>query len=113
MIEDWIARVLSLAAALVILALSEPRINLMTPCARPGFRFAFITLALGAVWSIVELIEGVVPTWGSVVIRLGLAALLFEERRCPRNCQNVNVVARKVKCPQRRWDDKLGGHSRA
>lgn len=86
MMEEWAARALSLLASVAILIFAEPRINLMSVATRPGFRFALLTLSLGAACSILEILAGVVPSWPAVILRVGIAALLLEERHCPRTC---------------------------
>lgn len=85
-IEAWIARALCLAAALVIIALSEPRLNTTTDQTRPGFRLAFVLLTVGGVWTILDLLTGAIPPWSAIIVRLGIALLLLEERKCPRSC---------------------------
>lgn len=93
-VEKWIARALCFAAALVIVALSEPRLNSMTAQVRPGFRLAFVILAVGGVWQILDLFSGTVPPWSSVALRVGVALLLLEERSCPRSCSRGSAMKR-------------------
>lgn len=74
MIEDWIARILCLVASIIIVVLSEQRLNLMSPSTRPGFRLAFLALTVGGVWQILDLLTGDVPSWSVVAVRIGLAS---------------------------------------
>lgn len=108
MIEDWAARILCLVASIIIVALSEQRLNLMSPCTRPGFRLAFLGLTVGGAWQIIDLLAGDVPTWSVVAVRVGLALLLIEERHCPRAClraQEQKPVKVHRRTHSRRHDD--------
>ena len=106
MIEDWIARILCLVASIIIVVLSEQRLNLMSPSTRPGFRLAFLALTVGGVWQILDLLTGDVPSWSVVAVRIGLALLLIEERHCPRNClraqEHGHVILHRRITPDRR-----------
>lgn len=85
-VETLIARLLCGIAALIIVVITEPKIDSMTDKARPGFRIAFVLLTVGGFWQIIILLAGKVPPWSAVIVYLGLALLLIEERYCPRSC---------------------------
>lgn len=103
MIEAWAARILCLVASIVIAGLAEQRLNLMSPCARPGFRLAFLGLTVGAVWQTIDMLSGAVPSWPVVVVSIGLSLLLLEERHCPRTCQRSGE-AKAITRHRRRHD---------
>lgn len=83
---DIAVQLFALASSLLIIVLCERRINEMQPPVKPLIRVAFVLFLVGAFWAIIEIALGEVPTWYSVVLRVGLAALLYETRGCESSC---------------------------
>lgn len=108
--QDWLLRTVGMLAALVTVALSEPRLNQMAPCTRPGFRLAFMLLTAGGCWQILEIMLGKVPTWATAMVWAGIAALLVEERHCPRSCTRKNGDPRPIRLVRRPRDNGPPGH---
>ena len=80
-------QVIVLVAALVIVVRSEPALNRMSRCTPFMIRASFHLLTVGAVAEIVFILAGDVPSWPTAITSVGVAALLFCERRlrllCP------------------------------
>lgn len=76
-----------LAAALVIVVRSEPALNRMSQCTPFLIRVSFHLLTVGAIAEIVFILAGYVPSWPTAITSVGVAALLFCDRRlrllCP------------------------------
>lgn len=77
-------QIIVLLGAGVIIVRAEPVLNRMSRCTPFMVRAAFHLLALGAAAEIVFVITGDVPTWPAAIVTLGVAALLFCERRLRR-----------------------------
>lgn len=86
---DIAAQMLVLASSLVIVFLCEIRINEMRPPVKFFIRAAFVLFAVSAIWAIVDIAMGSVPDWYSVVMRIGLATLLYETRGCESSCKDL------------------------
>lgn len=82
-----------LVAAVVIIVRAEPALNRMSRCTPFLIRSSFHLLTLGAVAEIVWLVAGDVPSWPTAITLVGVAALLFCERRlrllCPPPRRNL------------------------
>jgi hypothetical protein len=82
-----ILQAIVLMAAIVIVVRSEPALNRMSPCTPFMIRASFHLLTVGAVAEIVFILAGDVPSWPTAITSVGVAALLFCERRlrllCP------------------------------
>lgn len=75
---------LSIASALactMILWRAEPALNCMTPGTHFTVRLAMWLLVVGAAAQLLALAMGAVPQWPTVVLELGVACLLYCERR--------------------------------
>ncbi|MER2518581.1 MAG: hypothetical protein ABTR92_19655 [Candidatus Accumulibacter phosphatis] len=106
---DVAAQLLSVLASMVIIVLCERRINEMQPPVKVLIRASFTLFAVSSLWAIIEIALGEVPSLHSGVLRIGLAALLYEVRGCESSCadllyhrENVAEAARK---------SARGGHS--
>lgn len=82
-----ILQAIVLVAALVIVVRSEPALNRMSRCTPFMIRASFHLLTVGAIAEIVFILAGDVPSWPTAITSVGVAALLFCERRlrllCP------------------------------
>lgn len=82
-----ILQAIVLMAALVIVVRSEPALNRMSRCTPFMIRASFHLLTVGAIAEIVFILAGDVPSWPTAITSVGVAALLFCERRlrllCP------------------------------
>lgn len=82
-----ILQAIVLVAALVIVVRSEPALNRMSRCTPFMIRASFHLLTVGALAEIVFILAGDVPSWPTAITSVGVAALLFCERRlrllCP------------------------------
>ncbi len=74
-------QIIVVMAAAVIIVRAEPALNRMSRCTPIMVRVAFHLLALGAAAEIVCVITGDVPSWPAAIVTLGVATLLFCERR--------------------------------
>lgn len=76
-----------LVASLVIVVRSEPALNRMSHCTPFMIRVSFHFLTVGALADIVFILAGEVPSWPTAITSVGVAVLLFCERRlrllCP------------------------------
>lgn len=76
-----------LVAAVIIVWRAEPALNRMSPCTPFLIRVSFLLLTVGAAAEIVFIFAGDVPSWPAAITTIGVAALLFCERRlrvlCP------------------------------
>lgn len=70
-----------LAAAAIIVVRAEPALNRMSKTTPFLVRVSFHLLTLGAVAEIVFVLAGGIPAWQSAITTVGIAALLFCERR--------------------------------
>lgn len=88
-----ILQVIVLVAALVIVVRSEPALNRMSRCTPFMIRASFHLLTVGAIAEIVFILAGDVPSWPTAITLVGVAALLFCERRlrllCPPPRRNL------------------------
>ena len=82
-----ILQAIVLVAALVIVVRSGPALNRMSRCTPFMIRASFHLLTVGAIAEIVFILAGDVPSWPTAITSVGVAALLFCERRlrllCP------------------------------
>lgn len=79
--EGFAARTACLLASMVIAILAERRLNLMSARAGDGVRIAFLVLAVGSIWQILDLLSGDAPLWSAVAERIGIALLMIEDWR--------------------------------
>lgn len=71
----------SAAACAVILWRAEPALNRMSPATSTTVRVAMWLLTVGAAAQLLALAAGTAPQWPTVVLELGVACLLYCERR--------------------------------
>lgn len=80
-------KIVVLLAAGVIVVRAEPALNRMSRCTPFMIRASFHLLTVGAIAEIVFILAGDVPSWPTAITSVGVAALLFCERRlrllCP------------------------------
>lgn len=70
-----------LMAAAIIVVRAEPALNRMSKSTPFLVRVSFHLLTLGAIAEIVFVLAGGIPAWQSAITTVGIAALLFCERR--------------------------------
>lgn len=75
------AQAVFLLACLIILFRTEPVINRMGENTPPLIRIAFLLLVIGSASGVLFTLLGQVPDWLTIIFALGVAALLFCERR--------------------------------
>lgn len=78
---DLLAQSGGIALCIVIFWRAESAINRMGKDTLRLVRIAFVLLAVGAAAMVVLILLGAVPSWPSLLICAGVAALLFCERR--------------------------------
>lgn len=82
-----------LVAAVFIVIRAEPALNRMQKGTPILVRLSFLLITLGAVAEIMFVLAGDVPSWSTAIITVGIAALLFCERRlrvlCPPNKRSM------------------------
>lgn len=71
----------SALACVIILWRAEPALNRMTTGTHFTVRLAMWLLVVGAAAQLLALAMGTVPQWPTVVLELGVACLLYCERR--------------------------------
>lgn len=72
---------LALLACIIILWRAEPALARMTPATPFTIRLAMWLLVVGAAAQLLALAMGITPQWPTVVLELGVACLLYCERR--------------------------------
>lgn len=70
-----------LMAAAIVVVRAEPALNRMSKSTPFLVRVSFHLLTLGAIAEIVFVLAGGIPAWQSAITTVGIAALLFCERR--------------------------------
>lgn len=73
--------VASAAACTVILWRAEPALNRMSAATPNTVRVAFLFITVGAAAQLIALAMGHAPQWPTVLLELGMACLLYCERR--------------------------------
>lgn len=81
MTHDLLLQGVALLSAGVILWRAEPAINRMSRCTPFMVRWSFILLVVGALALALHALSGRVPDAPTVLIAVGIAALLLCERR--------------------------------
>lgn len=71
----------SAAACAVILLRAEPALNRMSPATSTTVRVAMWLLTVGAAAQLLAITMGTIPQWPTVLLELGVACLLYCERR--------------------------------
>ena len=77
-------QVMVFASAIIIVFLSEPAINRMSPCSPWITRLAFHFLTVGGAGNALYVALGDKPNWPETVIICGVAQLLVRDRLRPR-----------------------------
>ena len=73
---SWL-QIIGLLEALVILVLTEPVLNRMSPCAPFIMRTAFHLIAIGSAFRVYHILSGHPPSWSALLQVGGLALLLI------------------------------------
>lgn len=82
MTPDLFSQIVAAAACIVILWRAEPAINRMRARSSPILlRLSFWCLAVAAIGALVEIVRSGPPPWPATVGAIGVALLLFCERR--------------------------------
>jgi len=72
----WL-QIIGLVEAIVILVLTEPVLNRMSPCAPMIMRMAFHMIAIGSAVRVYHILSGHPPSWSALMQVGGLAMLLI------------------------------------
>lgn len=70
-------QIVGMVEAVIILALSEPVLNKMSPCAPLVMRMAFHAIAIGSALRLLHIFTGHAPSWSALLQVGGLALLLI------------------------------------
>lgn len=73
---SWL-QIIGLVEAIVILVLTEPVLNRMSPCAPMIMRMAFHMIAIGSAVRVYHILSGHPPSWSALMQVGGLALLLI------------------------------------
>ena len=86
---SWL-QIVGLLEALVILVLTEPVLNRMSPCAPFIMRTAFHLIAIGSAIRVYHILSGHPPSWSALMQVGGLALLLICDQ-----LRNVRLIDRR------------------
>lgn len=78
-----ILQIIVMVCSAIVLILSEPAINRMSPCSRFCTRLSFHFLTVGAAGNILWVMLGETPNWPETIIIAGAALLLLLDRVRP------------------------------
>lgn len=100
----WL-QMIGVAECVLIILLSEPVLNRMSPCAPLLIRMTFHAIAMGSAIRLYHILAGHPPSWSALLQVGGLAALLLFNQLRRIKATSRRQTERKSECRPRRFQE--------